>query len=107
MPIYKALLKYGHSQFIFDIIEYCKPKEAIKKEQYYLDNFDFDYNILEKANSLLGYKHTTKTILKMKGRKNALGYKHRLDTIDKLRKLIKNTQQKIYKKCRIFGLKEN
>nr|YP_009048474.1 hypothetical protein [Heterobasidion irregulare] len=85
MPIYNALLKYGHSNFIFEIIEYCEPNNALQREQHYLDNFDFDYNILEKANSLLGYKHTIETLAKMKGRKNALGYKHTLETLAKLR----------------------
>jgi len=85
MPIYKALLKYGHSNFIFDIIEFCEPKDAIQREQFYLDHFDFDYNVLEKANSSLGYKHTKQTLAKLKGRKNLLGYKHNLETINKLR----------------------
>ena len=58
MPIYKAILKHGHSNFIFEIIEYCEPDKVLEREQYYLDNFDFDYNILEKADSILGYKHT-------------------------------------------------
>ena len=46
MPIYKAILKYGHSNFIFEIIEYCEPDVVLKREQYYLDNFYFSYNIL-------------------------------------------------------------
>jgi group I intron endonuclease len=69
MPIYKSILKYGHSNFIFEIIEYCDPINVIEREQYYLDHFDFDYNILEKANSSLGFKHTKETLIKMKGRK--------------------------------------
>jgi group I intron endonuclease len=85
MPIYKAILKYGHSNFTFEIIEYCESKDVVIREQYYLDHFDFDYNILEKADSLLGYKHTFDTLAMMKGRKNALGYKHTLETLTKLR----------------------
>lgn len=85
MPIYNAILKYTRKNFIFEIIEYCQPAEAIQREQYYLDRYDFEYNILEKANSLLGYKHTEETITKMKGRTNALGYKHTPETLDKLR----------------------
>jgi len=95
MPIYKAILKYGHKNFIFDIIEYCEPFETIQREQYYLDNFDFYYNVLEKADSLLheGFKHTSKTREKMIGPhgKNVLGYKHTQDTI---KKLIKNQTNK-------------
>lgn len=98
MPIYKAILKYGHSNFIFEIIEYCEPQEAIQREQYYLDLFDFDYNILEKANSSLGYKHTSETISKMKGRKNLLGYKHTEETLAKLRENQTNKNHSVEKK---------
>lgn len=87
MPIYKAILKYGHENFIFDIIEYCQPYEVIQREQYYLDNFDFSYNVLAKADSILGYKHTEETKAKMKGRKNLLGYKHTPETIERLREI--------------------
>lgn len=95
MPIYKAILKYGHSNFIFDIIEYCDSAETVQKEQYYLDRFDFDYNVLEKANSSLGYKHNSETIKKMKGRQNLLGYKHTEETIDKLRELQTNKKHSV------------
>jgi group I intron endonuclease len=90
MPIYKALLKYGHSNFIFEIIEYCNPEDTILKEQYFLDHFDFDYNVLEKANSLLGFKHSKETIEKMKGRKNGLGFKHSKETIEILKDIQTN-----------------
>ena len=69
--------------------------ETIQKEQYYLDHFDFDYNILEKADSILGYKHTIETLAKMKGRQNLLGYKHTEETIDKLRKLQTNKKHSV------------
>lgn len=95
MPIYKAILKYGHSNFIFDIIEYCDKFETVQREQYYLDHFDFDYNVLEKANSSLGYKHTEETIEKMKGRQNLLGYKHTEETIDKLKELQTNKKHSV------------
>ena len=90
MPIYKAILKHGHSNFIFEIIEYCEPNMVLEREQYYLDNFDFDYNVLEKADSIFGYKHTEETLFKMKGRSNALGYKHDLETIAKLKEISTN-----------------
>lgn len=85
MPIYKSILKYGHENFIFQIIEYCEPDMTIKREQYYLDKFDFEYNVLANANSIAGYKHTAETLEKMKGRQNLLGYKHSQETIENLR----------------------
>jgi len=85
MRIYKALLKYGHESFSFEIIEYCDKDKAVSREQFYLDHFDFEYNYLEKANSVLGLKHSSAVLEKMKGRKNALGLKHSDDTKNKLR----------------------
>lgn len=85
MPIYKAILKYGHSNFIFEIIEFSQPKDVVQREQHYLDLFDFDYNVLEKADSLFGFKHSVDTLEKMKGRQNALGFTHSLETLEKLR----------------------
>jgi group I intron endonuclease len=85
MPIYKAILKYGHSNFIFEVVEFCEPENAIQREQYYLDQFDFDYNVLEKANSLYGFKHSEETLEKFQGRQNALGFNHSLETLEKLR----------------------
>jgi group I intron endonuclease len=54
-----------HTKFSLEILEYCKPEDAIKREQYYLDFFKPEYNILKKAGSTLGYKHTEETRLKM------------------------------------------
>jgi len=40
MPIYNTNLKYGHENFTFEIIEYCKPSEkGNKKGANYLNNF--------------------------------------------------------------------
>jgi group I intron endonuclease len=67
--IYNSLLKYGYSNFSLDILEYCEPAILIKREQYYLDTLNPEYNILKKAGSSLGYKHTKETLLKFKKRK--------------------------------------
>nr|YP_009262078.1 GIY-YIG endonuclease [Chrysoporthe deuterocubensis]AMX22153.1 GIY-YIG endonuclease [Chrysoporthe deuterocubensis] len=65
MVINKALLKYGYSKFKLDILEYCDPKEVAKREQYYMDHLDPEYNVLKTAYSSLGYKHTEKTLVKI------------------------------------------
>jgi group I intron endonuclease len=67
--IYNSLLKYGHHNFSIDILEYCEPRVLIKREQYYLDILNPKYNILKKAGSSLGYKHTKETLLKFKERR--------------------------------------
>jgi group I intron endonuclease len=67
--INNSLLKYGYNKFSIDILEYCESSELIEREQYYLDNLKPEYNILKKAGSSLGYKHSLETLLKFKKRK--------------------------------------
>jgi group I intron endonuclease len=67
--IYKALLLHGYDNFNLEILEYCGRNCTIKREQYYLDLFKPQYNILTKAGSSLGFKHSTKTLLNFKHRK--------------------------------------
>lgn len=68
--IYRSLLKYGYSNFSLEILEYCDPdkKVLINREQYYIDLLEPDYNLLKKAGSLLGFKHSEETIEKFKAR---------------------------------------
>ena len=66
MNINKALLKYGYSGFKLDILEYCNKDEAVAREQYYLDLLNPEYNILKKAGSTLGFRHSDETIAKLK-----------------------------------------
>lgn len=67
-PIQEALLKYGHSNFNLEILEYCPQSELINREQYYLNLLVPDYNILKYAYSSLGYKHTEETLEKLRSR---------------------------------------
>lgn len=66
MPIYKALLKYGHSNFSLEILEYCDRDCVIKREQYFIDFIKPRYNILKVAGSPLGYKHTLEALEKLR-----------------------------------------
>lgn len=54
--ICKALLNY--SEFSLEIVEYCEINEVLKREQFYLDSLNPEYNILKTAGSLSGYIHT-------------------------------------------------
>jgi GIY-YIG catalytic domain len=65
-PIERALLKHGYSNFSLEILEYCSPDNLLKREQFYLDNLKPKYNIVERAGSTLGYKHTDESLKKMK-----------------------------------------
>ena len=62
--ISRALLKYGYSNFSIKILEYCDKSVLLKREQYYLDELNPIYNILKKAGSSLGFKHSAESNLK-------------------------------------------
>jgi group I intron endonuclease len=78
-----AILKYGYSKFSIEILEYCFPEKCIKREQYYIDLLNPEYNILKKAGSSFGHKHGEETRVKMsnakRGENNSMfGKKHSL-----------------------------
>jgi group I intron endonuclease len=55
--INNALLKYGYSAFSLYILEYCNEEDLIKREQYYFDLLEPNYNICTVAGSTLGRLH--------------------------------------------------
>ena len=105
--ICKALLKYGHSAFTLDILEYCEPENNIEREQYYIDLLKPEYNIQKVAGSSIGQKRTDETKLKISkyrsGRALAqdtkekiaaamLGRKHTVESIAKMKNKVLSTQ---------------
>lgn len=66
--INNALLKYGHDKFKLEILEYCDRDKLMEREQFYLDEINPTYNILKKAYSLEGFKHSAETIEALKAR---------------------------------------
>jgi group I intron endonuclease len=66
MAIYKALLKYGYSNFSFEILKYCEPSECILYEQDYMDLYNPSYNISPTAGSRLGSQHSEAARQKMR-----------------------------------------
>ena len=52
-----------------EILEFCSAENCIRREQYYLNLLGPEYNILKVAGSLLGFKHSKKTIDKLKSSK--------------------------------------
>lgn len=64
--IYRALFKYGYSNFKLEILEYCEAKDTISREQYYLDLLKPEYNILKIDGSPFGRKLSEQTKTKMK-----------------------------------------
>lgn len=59
--ISRALIKYGYANFSVAVLEYCDKSDLCVREQYYLDKFNPQYNILKIAGSSLGFKHSEET----------------------------------------------
>jgi hypothetical protein len=59
--IYNAILKHGHENLSLTILEYCDKEKCIEREDFFLSSLPHEYNILEKAGSSLGRKHSDKT----------------------------------------------
>ena len=99
MSIYKALLKYGHSNFSLDILEYCDINSITEREQYFINLLAPKYNILKIAGSPSGYKHTPETIEKLRllgaGRKHSEETKAKLRAANKGRSVSKKVRLKI------------
>jgi group I intron endonuclease len=65
MIISRSLLKNGYSSFKVEILEYCSPEDTLSREQYYLDLLKPKYNILTKAGSMAGFKHSEESKIKI------------------------------------------
>lgn len=72
-PIHNALLKYGFNNFSLEILEYCEQGvnpvlfffyKKKSREQYFFELLKPHYNILDKAGSLLGFRHSKNTFEK-------------------------------------------
>jgi group I intron endonuclease len=63
--IYSSVLKYGHSNFKLEILEYCNSLNIHKREQYFIDLFKPEYNICKIVRSCLGKKHKEETKIKI------------------------------------------
>jgi hypothetical protein len=78
--IYRSLIKNGYSNFKLEILEYCEIDILIEREQYYLDRFNPEYNILKIAGSLRGFKHSeaTKEIMSLLKKDNIISNETKL-----------------------------
>lgn len=104
-PIHQALLKYGHDNFRLDILEYCLSGEGrfaekantviIKREQYYLDLLEPEYNILKFAYSLQGFKHSEESIALFKSKKISSKHKEILSLTHKGKIVSEETREKL------------
>lgn len=58
--------KYGLSDLVFEIMEFCPNEILVKREQYWTDTLNPEFNIQPRAGSPLGYHHTEETKIKMR-----------------------------------------
>jgi group I intron endonuclease len=94
-PIQDALLKYGHSNFTLEILEYCPKTKLIEREQFYLDLLISDYNILKYAYSLFGFKHSQESIKKLKAKIISPEYREILSSVHKGKLVSEETRNKL------------
>lgn len=64
------------------ILEFTEPAELIVREQHYIDTLSPPYNVLKKAGSLLGFKHSALTRKRL--REINLGKTHSEKTLKKM-----------------------
>lgn len=116
----RAWNKYGESSFAFIVLELCDSLSCIKREQFYIDSMkscdcQFGYNIVPKAGSHLGHKHSAESRKRMsdsaKGRKPSpesiakgletrRGFKHSKETKNRLAELARNISEETREKRR-------
>ena len=98
--ILNAILKYGYSKFTIEILEYCDLADLIKREQYYINLLDPEYNISKTPGaSMTGRSHSEETRSKISSSKK--GSKHSEETRAKM------SSVKAGEKHYMFGLKHS
>lgn len=58
-------MKYGLSEFRLEVLEYCNSEDVLKREQFFLDYLNPEYNILKIAGSRKGFKVLDETKAKI------------------------------------------
>lgn len=61
-----SYIKYGKSNFKYEVLATCPKEYLLKLEQWFIDNLKPAFNCLQKAGNSLGYKHDLKSILVLK-----------------------------------------
>lgn len=72
LKLQNAWNKYGEANFIFEIIEIATENSLLSREQFWLDYYPINYNILSIAGSPLGRKHTEETKQKISQKRRGI-----------------------------------
>lgn len=95
-PVTRAVQKYGVQHFSWEILEFTEISSTRERETYYIQTLLPEYNILQQADSSIGYQHTNETLLKMKTRYSE-SRRLRIGNFNKNKQLDFETRQKISK----------
>jgi group I intron endonuclease len=80
MQICRAILIYGYSNFILEILEYCEPDKCLEKEDYYINFIGSEYNTVK--NPILppmsGRTYSDETRIKMSDSHKKIDHSGRL-----------------------------
>ena len=94
-----AWIKYGSDAFEFKVLELCSKETIMEREQYWIDNSiclaPNGYNILPRARTRLGSKHTEATLVKLRAKKISEAHKKQLSEKHKGRKHSAETRAKM------------
>jgi len=120
--ICKALIKYGYSCFSFIILEYCDKIDVVKREQYYIDTLNPEYNLAKIAGSSLGVIRSEETKAKIDEARSKLihsedtknkiaaailGRKHTKESVEKMRNRIISEETLIKVRKHLSELNKN
>lgn len=105
----KAIIKYGTHNFTFNIIVFDFYKNILDLENFYINKYKPEYNILQNAFNSLGYKHTEDTINKIKlnyskERKERIGNLNK--TLSKETKILISQSTKLRHNSKLINLEE-
>ncbi len=82
----RAWLRDGEAAFAFQIIETCNPLSLIEQEQKWIDHYwPHVYNLRRRAESMLGFKHSTETVAAMRARPVSLETRAKIAAANKMR----------------------
>jgi len=78
-----------------DILEYCSKTDLLKREQFFIDKLNPEYNILKFAYSVLGYRHSPENIEKFKSKIISPEHKEILSLTHKNKLVSEETKNKL------------
>lgn len=105
----KAIIKYGIHKFTFNIIAFDSFENILNLENFYINTYKPEYNILTNALNSLGYKHTEETKTKLKlnyseERKEKIGSLNRNKTLSETTKTLISQSMKLKHELKLVNL---